>query len=1770
MKILSKFLLLLSLGITSISTQSQESNDIPLRCETPSRENYFSENSNAREEAYSLEKFTQKFIAKRKELAKRGIQNRASKYIVPVVFHVFGTDFVGKKVDDALVKDALKKTNEDFNGLNNDFNDVSDRFKPLRSTLDIEFRLATIDPNGNPTTGINYYTNRAGFGADNIYDEEIAEFAWDNYKYFNVYILLDLKKDGKLNRSGVAWYPNKNQSDRNVARAVFNGRYLGTNGDENFRRILTHEFGHYLNLAHTFEGGCSGTGDNVDDTPATTVSLECLVTQEKCAGAGIPNSENFMDYTDCYRMFTKGQVQRMQAALEFSSRKPLWQSSNHAQVFSTTNEAKIYYDFTTFSESFENDGTIGGGRDVKVRLENGPKFSRVGTLSSSSFTTENLPAGLGVQVISSSDTEAVIRLTGKATQHAKENNIRNFKLTFTNAAFSNYSAANIKGYSRPDLRVEFNDAYESTYLTFDELRQVSVDGNNFTSIGINEGQQRPRYELSIDNGNLMFGYDAGTKHVAVNNNKQVLFIEEGTTIGANLNWDHNDRDRVLLDNSYQAWKGKRGFVGLRIERESFPGKYYYGWARIEVSADGKIVRFIDFYSHKNPEVTVVAGQTDKPFIAISKPTFFENEVNNGTFSEEIDIILEGSATFTNQNLASGIHYSVSNLPEGLSASIQKVNNKLAKLKLQGTANTHVKGDGVLTKLQFTESAFTTSPTNTMNFDVQVRFFDPYDVTYIDTANLLPWINKNKTNRWIYVDTDFDFGDNSRYSVTYYEDSADNGKYVVLNGRGKGFTMNAENLHPESLNVGAQVGSSSNFVSTGYGVNNAPKLSGTNVPHNGKVTYTGFRFRDRAGRLHYGWIKFESRSNGLEAKLLAMAFNRKPNESITVGQIPNDYCHAAANINEKYDNSSNSIGEFKIEQFVQKSDFPENYTNFTSKLIKVRPGKNNFTMKNGGRRVSDTDIFGMWIDLNNDKDFEDSGEQIYMSSPFPGGSTHSGEVNLPNVDGTYTLRIIVKSEKESDDPKPSPCDFFLHGEVEDYTINISNSNPIYPVPDFEMPSTISAKELVEVTDKSTRNPDTWNWEFEGGVPATFNGKTPPSIYYENEGTYKVTLTVKKGDITQKIEKTLKVNPHPTNYCEVTRRGDYKNRSDVTKVVFGDINNTTERGGTGYADFTNLSTSLVEGQTYSIELNTYQQVTNSNNDRGTNLIVWIDWNRNNEFSENEIAYERRSLASDTPEMVLTSNITVPKIYSNGASRMRIVRYYSYGLDDRPRCGAITEGDTEDYTVNLTGTIVKAPVASFEANPTTIKEGNTINFSDTSTNEPTEWAWTFEGGTPATSTAQNPVIVYNTAGVYKVTLTAKNLGGENTIVKEDYITVETSGGGDVVYCESSGSRVQYEWIAKVQVGDFTNTSDAQKYSNFTTKTIPLTKGSATNITLTPGHSGSAYEEYFKVWIDYNQDGVFAANEVVFDAGKASKVAVSGTINVPNTATSGTTRMRVSMKYKQAPNACGSIGDGEVEDYTVNISGGTTNPPNNGNVVYVDMPDVTVNSSNTWSPFQIEKGDERYFGPWYSSATINLVNYGKDVVCENTTNNASILSEGVTVGNTSNFNSDPSRFVISSASYTNWHGKSGYIGFSFNINGDKHYGWFYATVSNDGKTITFKDYAYHSEAGKSLVTKRPDGSSAKSSKALSVNKEELLKGIQMFPNPVSTELVVHFNREMNIDKANFNIQILDVTGKLILEETKMDRNELRFNVENFKNGTYILQINNGGIQENKLFIKQ
>jgi len=264
----------------------------------------------------------------------------AGRYYIPVVVHVYGdqyncTDESAYCLTENKIIQGLNMTNEDFLGTNTQDGPIAVEFAAIRENLNIEFVLAKKDPQGNATNGIVRYANKAGYGNGTGADAQIAADAWDNFKYMNIYFQSDLYDDGTTSSSGVAWYPEMGMSEAGLSRVVYNGNFVGVNTGENFRSVLTHEFGHWLNLPHTFDGDtcsvhqetfCGLTGDNNCDTPQI-VSSSIQDNAPNCLGEST-NTENFMHYSDNYAMYTQGQVQRMTAALHGDARSSLWTNSN--------------------------------------------------------------------------------------------------------------------------------------------------------------------------------------------------------------------------------------------------------------------------------------------------------------------------------------------------------------------------------------------------------------------------------------------------------------------------------------------------------------------------------------------------------------------------------------------------------------------------------------------------------------------------------------------------------------------------------------------------------------------------------------------------------------------------------------------------------------------------------------------------------------------------------------------------------------------------------------------------------------------------------------------------------------------------------------------------------------------------------------------------------------------------------------------------------------------------------------------------------------------------------------------------------------------------------------------------------------------------------------------------------------------------------------------------------------------------------------------------
>ena len=145
---------------------------------------------------------------------------------------------------------------------------------------------------------------------------------------------------------------------------------------------------------------------------------------------------------------------------------------------------------------------------------------------------------------------------------------------------------------------------------------------------------------------------------------------------------------------------------------------------------------------------------------------------------------------------------------------------------------------------------------------------------------------------------------------------------------------------------------------------------------------------------------------------------------------------------------------------------------------------------------------------------------------------------------------------------------------------------------------------------------------------------------------------------------------------------------------------------------------------------------------------------------------------------------------------------------------------------------------------------------------------------------------------------------------------GGGD--YCDASTSDTNYEYIARVQVGDIDRASGSSGYADYTYLSTQMQLGQSYGITVNNGSSLYA-TDVCGIWVDWNQDSDFtdAGEEMTVSGGPATFWA---TITPPGGAAAGETRMRVRIvdSYYNALSPCGAASYGEVEDYTIEVGGG------------------------------------------------------------------------------------------------------------------------------------------------------------------------------------------------------------------------------------------------------------
>ena len=287
--------------------------------------------------------------------------------------------------------------------------------------------------------------------------------------------------------------------------------------------------------------------------------------------------------------------------------------------------------------------------------------------------------------------------------------------------------------------------------------------------------------------------------------------------------------------------------------------------------------------------------------------------------------------------------------------------------------------------------------------------------------------------------------------------------------------------------------------------------------------------------------------------------------------------------------------------------------------------------------------------------------------------------------------------------------------------------------------------------------------------------------------------------------------------------------------------------------------------------------------------------------------------------TASVSVPSGAKTGATKMRVRLTYNSTMAP---CGTIAYGETEDYTINITG-----GGTGGDTQAPTVPSNVTVS-STTSSSISLSWTASADNVGVTSYTVNNATdnVNYTTSGTsftvtgltanksYTFYVNAKDAAG-NTSGWSTAAQGTTSGGTTVSYC-AAGSAQGSEHISNVSFGTINNSSARDNYRDYTSMSTSVNKGSSYVLTVT---IGSVYNgDKATAWFDWNGDGDF------LDSGESFSLSVTGStatssITVPTNATASNTRMRIRVHYYAANNvSCGTPSNsyGEVEDYTININ--------------------------------------------------------------------------------------------------------------------------------------------------------------------------------------------------------------------------------------------------------------
>ncbi len=299
------------------------------KCGTPSIQSFVNQNDIVKQQVNDIERAIQKWTQQNQHKLKQLDEI----ITIPVVFHVV-YDNPTNNISDEQLLSQIEALNKDFRRLNEDASNTPDEFLDVAADVEIEFCLATRDPNGFPTNGITRTpTSVSIFHSTSYNGESVNEIkfsdqggvdAWPTNQYLNIWVA-PLIRGSDANGDdttvlGYAQFPGGEAATDGVVLVHYVCGTMGTVvANYSLGRTAAHEVGHWLSLRHIWGDGDCNFDDGVEDTPLSDApNFNCPANHNSCLDEPIDYKDmvsNYMDYTDdnCQNIFTLGQKARMQS-----------------------------------------------------------------------------------------------------------------------------------------------------------------------------------------------------------------------------------------------------------------------------------------------------------------------------------------------------------------------------------------------------------------------------------------------------------------------------------------------------------------------------------------------------------------------------------------------------------------------------------------------------------------------------------------------------------------------------------------------------------------------------------------------------------------------------------------------------------------------------------------------------------------------------------------------------------------------------------------------------------------------------------------------------------------------------------------------------------------------------------------------------------------------------------------------------------------------------------------------------------------------------------------------------------------------------------------------------------------------------------------------------------------------------------------------------------------------------------------------------------------